>query len=49
VEGTEVPDGMLVAGFPAKIRRPLTDDEAAGLRANAANYQRLARIHAGSA
>lgn len=48
VEGTEVPDGMLAAGFPAKVRRPLTDDEAANLRENAANYRRLARIHAES-
>lgn len=48
VEGTEVPDGVLVAGFPAKIRRPLTDDEAASLRTNAANYRRLAQIHAGA-
>ncbi|WP_308816606.1 gamma carbonic anhydrase family protein [Pseudonocardia alni] len=46
LEGTEVPDGSLVAGVPAKVRRTLTDEERAGLTANAENYRRLARLHA---
>lgn len=49
LEGTEVPDGSLVAGVPAKVRRPLTDDERAGLTANAEEYRRLTRVHAGRA
>ncbi|WP_374105877.1 gamma carbonic anhydrase family protein [Streptomyces sp. AC495_CC817] len=36
--GTEVPDGSLVAGVPAKVRRSLTEDERAGLVANAEIY-----------
>ncbi|WP_406250130.1 gamma carbonic anhydrase family protein [Microbacterium sp. M] len=36
--GTEVPDGSLVAGVPAKVRRALTDEEKAGLLANARIY-----------
>lgn len=36
--GTEVPDGSLVAGVPAKVRRSLTDEERAGLVANAETY-----------
>jgi carbonic anhydrase/acetyltransferase-like protein (isoleucine patch superfamily) len=44
LEGTVVPDGSLVAGVPAKVRRALTDDEKAGLLANAAIYlEHLAR------
>ncbi|WP_223586440.1 gamma carbonic anhydrase family protein [Microbacterium sp. OVT16B] len=36
--GTEVPEGSLVAGVPAKVRRALSDDERAGLIANADTY-----------
>lgn len=36
--GTEVPDGSLVAGVPAQVRRALTEEERAGLRANAQTY-----------
>ncbi|MFF3028060.1 gamma carbonic anhydrase family protein [Microbacterium sp. NPDC057944] len=36
--GTEVPEGSLVAGVPAKVRRALSDDERAGLIANADVY-----------
>jgi carbonic anhydrase/acetyltransferase-like protein (isoleucine patch superfamily) len=31
LEGTVVPPGSMVAGVPAKVRRPLTEDEAAGI------------------
>jgi carbonic anhydrase/acetyltransferase-like protein (isoleucine patch superfamily) len=45
LEGVEVPEGSLVAGAPAKVRRPLTDDEIASLRASAASYEDLRRQH----
>ena len=38
LEGTVVPDGSLVAGVPAKVRRPLTDEERARLLRNAEVY-----------
>jgi len=44
--GTEIPDGSLVAGVPAKVRRALSDDERAGLIANAEIYLRHLRAHA---
>ena len=37
-EGMEIPSGVLVMGIPASIRRPLTDEEKAGLRRYAQNY-----------
>ncbi|MFD5225602.1 gamma carbonic anhydrase family protein [Microbacterium sp. NPDC058342] len=36
--GTHVPDGSLVAGVPAKVRRLLTDEERSGLIRNAEIY-----------
>jgi carbonic anhydrase/acetyltransferase-like protein (isoleucine patch superfamily) len=39
LEGTVVPSGVLVAGVPARVRRALTEDEAAGIRRNAAGYR----------
>ncbi|QKW53816.1 gamma carbonic anhydrase family protein [Streptomyces buecherae] len=45
-QGMRVPPGSLVAGVPAKVRRPLTADERAGMRANSAAYVDLARQHA---
>jgi carbonic anhydrase/acetyltransferase-like protein (isoleucine patch superfamily) len=36
--GTVIPDGMLVAGVPAKIIRPLTAEERKGLEQSAQNY-----------
>lgn len=44
--GTEVPDGSLVAGVPAKVRRPLTDEERAGLLHNADIYLEHTRTYA---
>lgn len=41
--GTEIPDGSLVAGVPAKVRRPLSADERAGLIVNADIY--LENLH----
>lgn len=46
LEGTIIPPRSLVAGVPAKVRRELTDDEAAGVTANAAHYVELSRQHA---
>ncbi|WP_460795607.1 gamma carbonic anhydrase family protein [Microbacterium sp. GXF0217] len=43
--GTEVPDGSLVAGVPAKVRRVLTDEERAGLIANAEIYLAHVQTH----
>ncbi|MDH4185133.1 MAG: gamma carbonic anhydrase family protein [Nitrospinota bacterium] len=37
-EGMRVPAGSLVMGFPAKVKRPLTDDEKARIAKSAANY-----------
>ncbi len=45
LEGTVVPPRSLVAGVPAKVRRELTDDELAGIRANADHYVNLSRAH----
>jgi carbonic anhydrase/acetyltransferase-like protein (isoleucine patch superfamily) len=46
LECTVVPPRSLVAGVPAKVRRELTDDEVAGIRANADHYVELSRAHA---
>lgn len=45
LEGTVVPPRSLVAGVPAKVRRELSDEEFAGIQANAAHYRDLARAH----
>ena len=39
LEGTVVPPGSLVTGVPARVRRQLGDDEAAGILRNAAGYR----------
>ncbi|WP_433677316.1 gamma carbonic anhydrase family protein [Microbacterium gorillae] len=44
--GDVIPPGSLVAGVPAKVRRSLSDDEAAGLLRNAAVYLELSAEHA---
>ena len=41
-----MPDGSLVAGVPAKVRRALSDEERAGLIANADIYLQHLRTHA---
>ena len=46
LEGTVVPPGSLVAGVPGKVRRELSEDERAGIRANAAHYLELSAAHA---
>jgi len=37
-EGMEIPPGSLVMGLPAKVRRPLTDEERASIDTYANNY-----------
>ncbi|MGY1729545.1 gamma carbonic anhydrase family protein [Geodermatophilus sp. SYSU D01062] len=37
-QGTVVPPGSLVAGVPAKVLRPTTDDDLTHIRLNAASY-----------
>ncbi|MFF7300685.1 DapH/DapD/GlmU-related protein [Streptomyces sp. NPDC008265] len=44
-QGMVVPPGSLVAGVPAKVRRPLTDEEREGIKVNAAMYVDLAGQH----
>jgi carbonic anhydrase/acetyltransferase-like protein (isoleucine patch superfamily) len=40
--GTVIPPGTLALGAPARVRRPLTDEEKTGLRESAAHYVELA-------
>lgn len=47
LEGAEIPDGSLVAGVPAKVRRPLTEEERAGILRNAEVYRAHSANHAG--
>ena len=43
LERQEIPPRSLVMGSPAKVRRPLTDKELAGIQDNAQRYVRLSR------
>ena len=44
--GTEIPDGMLAIGAPAKVKGPLAGTPAERwVRANPAGYQALAQRH----
>ncbi|MEU9126961.1 gamma carbonic anhydrase family protein [Kitasatospora sp. NPDC048540] len=45
-QGMQVPPGSLVAGVPAKVRREVTEEERAGIKANGEGYLLLARAHA---
>lgn len=45
-EGTIVPPGSLVIGAPARVKRPLTDEERNHLAYSAAHYVDVARIYA---
>lgn len=42
---TEIPDGMMAFGSPAKIRRPLRPEEAEANRENARTYVLIAEEH----
>lgn len=45
---TVIPPGSMVLGAPARVVRPLTEEEQEGIRANATHYVRLARMTAGT-
>ncbi|HTW92428.1 MAG TPA: gamma carbonic anhydrase family protein [bacterium] len=44
-EDFEVPDGSLVAGVPAVVKRPLTPDETERIRRNATDYAARAQFY----
>ncbi len=44
-QGMEVPSGSLVLGHPAKIKRPLKDEELSFLSKSAQNYVDLAKLY----
>ncbi|MFC9630835.1 gamma carbonic anhydrase family protein [Streptomyces mirabilis] len=44
-QGMRVPPGSLVAGVPAKVKRPLTEEERLGLTLNGTFYVDLAKTH----
>ena len=43
--GTKIPPGMLAHGSPARVNRPLTDEEKRHVQAGVENYIRLGREH----
>ncbi|MGP7795790.1 gamma carbonic anhydrase family protein [Sphingomonas sp. CLY1604] len=45
-EGKAFPDGSMIVGSPARVARPLTEAEIAGLRLSAATYVANARRYA---
>lgn len=45
-EGAVIPPRSLVAGVPGKVKRSLSDDDVAHLKANADHYVELAAAHA---
>lgn len=47
--GTRIPEGSLVLGAPARVIRPVTDDDRRAFEASAHHYVELARRHAKSA
>ena len=44
-EGQQVPEGVLVAGVPGKVRRDLSKEEHAAIERNAATYVELSQLH----
>lgn len=45
LEGFDVPEGLLVAGVPAKVKRQLTNEEKLAVRKSAENYVRYSQIY----
>lgn len=43
--GTDIPPGSMVMGSPARVKRPLTDEERARIASSAAHYVELARTY----
>ena len=46
-QGAVIPDGSLVIGSPAKVKRPMTEAEIAGNRDSAEHYQRERELYFG--
>jgi carbonic anhydrase/acetyltransferase-like protein (isoleucine patch superfamily) len=44
-EGQQVPEGVLVAGVPGKVRRELSEAERAAIQLSAAGYGERAELH----
>lgn len=44
-QGMRVPPGSLVAGVPARVKRPVTAEELEGISFNAVGYVELAKAH----
>ncbi len=44
-EGQRIPEGVLVAGVPGKVRRELSEAERAAIERNASSYVELAQLH----
>jgi carbonic anhydrase/acetyltransferase-like protein (isoleucine patch superfamily) len=44
-EGQQVPEGVLVAGVPGKVRRDVSEAERAEIERNAATYLELTQLH----
>ena len=45
LEGVEFPPGSLLMGAPARVRRPVSDDERERIRSNCASYVELSRTY----
>ena len=45
LEGAEFPPGSLLMGAPARVRRPVSDDERERIRRNCASYVELSRTY----
>lgn len=43
--GTDIPPGSMVMGSPARVKRPITDEERARIASSAAHYVELARVY----
>lgn len=43
--GTDIPPGSMVMGSPARVKRPLTDEERARIASSAEHYVALARTY----
>ena len=44
-QGAVIPDGSMVMGAPAKVRRPLTPEEITQNAASAAGYRRESQLY----
>ena len=44
-EGTVIPAGSLVIGVPGKVVRPVSAEQATGIKANEEEYLQLAEAH----